>query len=698
MGHRCYDTNQGACASNACGSNPSPTTRIISSLTQWLSSVSLSLGIIIGIPLSFYCVDPAASSSLSQSLRLVTIGWTSLLHISAWVLMVISSFVAFFLAQEAHHKAIESACCNNKSCTASGNSQNRMKLLLRKVPFVCDHDKKSVSVGQSAIILSIMFSLTCLIQSNLQMIFPSWAWNPFLWSGYRVYKPDRLATALEGLCLDLALAKAPPKYFDMGNSEQDLDSTGLKMNSDVTSESPSSIRLKRKFRSKASSTSSTLLPEQLCLSEASWKELSTDGLSSEIPDDILTVMRGIQYLKHKSGGIIINIMARDTKDAIPSLRQNVEGLLPFLSNISVVVFENDSKDGSREAFQQWSSDVSGKYIVDVMECHDVPGCKFNLDHRDYDRSKPYETSSAIGRMAEFRQRMVEYILTNPKYENYTHMIVMDSDLGVSLSPLGVVHTLGLLPENPVASAGRQVWPGSFGTIVPPYDFSAFRVKKTVKNKRLLQLHERFCDLRPKGDRWRNICDAVSPMQTMLILGLDMLRNEPYEVDSAFNGATMYPLQLIRDSNARYDAGDDGQRCEHIGFNLSLQKPFFINPQWVMHMSPSLPGGPSGSRAQKTIRVIARSPVIGPLIFFINFISTILFIYSVMNLVMKMVYPFWVKMVTGASFQDDNCCGCLDRNRRKKGADSTDLEFLLNTDLSAISSRKRKVSDFEFFTN
>ncbi|MFN9953423.1 MAG: hypothetical protein ACK55I_10005, partial [bacterium] len=78
------------------------------------------------------------------------------------------------------------------------------------------------------------------------------------------------------------------------------------------------------------------------------------------------------------------------------------------------------------------------------------------------------------------------------------------------------------------------------------------------------------------------------MQTMLILGLDMLRNEPYEVDSAFNGATMYPLKLIRDSRARYDAGDDGQRCEHIGFNLSLQKPFFINPQWVMHMSPSLP--------------------------------------------------------------------------------------------------------------
>lgn len=70
----------------------------------------------------------------------------------------------------------------------------------------------------------------------------------------------------------------------------------------------------------------------------------------------------------------------------------------------------------------------------------------------------------------------------------------------------------------------------------------------------------------------------------------------------------------------------------------------------------------------------------------------------MNLVMKIVYPFWVKMVTGASCHDENCCYCSDRNRRRKGADSTDFEFLLNTDISAVSSRKRKVSDFEFITN
>jgi hypothetical protein len=702
MGRRCYDKVQ--CASSACvasspcssggttsSTNARPTTRIISSLMQWLASVSLSLGVIIGIPLSFYCIDPASSSNLAQSLKLVTIGWTSLLHVSAWLLMVISAFVAFFMAQEAHH-----TYCSNSYCTVNASNQKRPKWLPRKI-FFFDYDKKSVSVAQSAIALSIMFSLTCLIQSNLQMIFPSWAWNPFLWGGYHVYKPGTVAKALDGLCLDLALAKKSSIYSDMETPKEDPASIIKRKSTDIISKSVDDNHLKTRFRSKADPMSSQPRPEQLCLSEAKWKELSTDGLSSKIPGDIDTVLRGFQYMKYKSGGIILNVMSRDTVDAIPLLRQNVEGLLPFLSNLSVVVFENDSKDGSREAFYQWSSDVSGKYNVDVMECEDAPGCKFNLDHRDFDRNKPYETSSAIGRMAEFRQRMVDYILTEPRYENYTHMIVMDLDLGVSLSPLGVVHTLGLLPDNPVASAGRQVWPGSFGTIVPPYDFSAFRVTKTVKNKRLMKLHERFCDLKPKGDRWRNMCDAVSPMHTMLILGLDMLRKEPYMVESAFNGATIYPLQVIRDSKARYDAGDDGQRCEHIGFNLSLQKPFYVNPQWVMHLSPNAPGGPSGSRARKTIRVIARSPVIGPLIFFINFFSTIFFIYSVMTLVMLIVYPFWRKMVTGASCQDENCC-CLELNRRRNGADSSDFEFLLKTDISAVSSRKRKVSDFEFISN
>ena len=43
-------------------------------------------------------------------------------------------------------------------------------------------------------------------------------------------------------------------------------------------------------------------------------------------------------------------------------------------------------------------------------------------------------------MADYRQRMVDYILE--KYPTYSHMIVIDLDLKVSLSPFGILHSLG----------------------------------------------------------------------------------------------------------------------------------------------------------------------------------------------------------------------------------------------------------------
>ena len=189
------------------------------------------------------------------------------------------------------------------------------------------------------------------------------------------------------------------------------------------------------------------------------------------------------------------------------------------------------------------------------------------------------------------------------------MIILDADLGTSISPLGLLHTLGLDDEiaqnHVVASSASQVWPGSFGSIRPPYDLSAFRALETEGNHRVRQLHQTFCELMPKGDRWRNMCDACSPMQLFLIQSLDDVTTNgkrPYPVTSAFNGLTIYPLSLIRQRGheARYDSGDDNQRCEHVGFHLSLQKPVYVNPKWTMNLKPSKPGGPTGVRAIKTL--------------------------------------------------------------------------------------------------
>ena len=46
-----------------------------------------------------------------------------------------------------------------------------------------------------------------------------------------------------------------------------------------------------------------------------------------------------------------------------------------------------------------------------------------------------------------------------------HLLVMDVDLGVSISPLGVLHTLGVRPLAAVAASGRWAKATSIGSLV-----------------------------------------------------------------------------------------------------------------------------------------------------------------------------------------------------------------------------------------
>ncbi len=582
----------------------------VQTLTKWLFSVSMSVFLLCIIPLSFYNYDQNSAKeeyyNLLRTIHRIFIGWTTLLAISPWIVTICSFIAGLSLARQCIMRNVESVVA--KAAAAASTSDNRdngniLPLIIKKSFDILkrpDLRKTIYVIGLSLITMSIVS-----VQTNLHMLYPSWFWNPFL-LGYNVYWPSSIADATAGICVDKEL-----------NETKD----GV-------------ISIQKHFRR------GNHMP--LCLSETSWRSLSTDVISPKREDDVKAVLDGIRFLKKDTSGIAFGIMSRDTINAIKPLRQNVEGLLPYTSNLAVVVFENDSDDGTREAFYKWSEEVKGHYIVEIIECEDSPGCKFNQMHRDFEKDIPYEKTSAIGRMGEFRQRLVDHVVDDSKYTNYSHYLVLDIDLSVSISPLGILHSIGKLPNEAVASSGRQARPGSLGSLAPPYDFSAFVAYESPTNKRLIKLNERFCALKPEGYRWRNECRAVSVAQFMMIQGGDKLNNgEPYLVNSAFNGAVLYPIQLLRESKAKYDGGNDGQRCEHIGFNLSLNRPMFINPKWDMHLHPHLMGGPSGKRAMRTVNGILKSPTIAPILVGQNMVSMMIFIYCIITLTVLILFPLWL---------------------------------------------------------
>eukprot|EP00581_Thalassiosira_minuscula_P013165 CAMPEP_0183728602 /NCGR_PEP_ID=MMETSP0737-20130205/28443_1 /TAXON_ID=385413 /ORGANISM="Thalassiosira miniscula, Strain CCMP1093" /LENGTH=667 /DNA_ID=CAMNT_0025960595 /DNA_START=29 /DNA_END=2032 /DNA_ORIENTATION=+ len=562
-------------------------------LTVAAMKIVPSLAVMVALPLLIWDGYPEdwGLLNLYPLIRHIDIVWSSLLHMSALPIMA-ATFVAAALMPRGgigskylpQPKGISSAerLFANMSALASNVTQSSWKI---------------------AVALSLILSGVCICNMGLQMGYPHALWNPFIWGWYHVYLPQNISPALKGACLD----------FEMSSASR----------------------------------------QPLCLSEREWNELSSGQLSSYNPDDVLAVQKGLDYLQNQSGGLIINALARNVADSIPAFRQNIEGLVPFFKDpknkLSIVIFENDSDDGTRQEFQSWAAQEAQRqnprYTVDLMSCGPKnPNCELGLVDRYNVNLLTNPKASGVGKLGEFRQIVLEYIMGEEKYKDYSHMIILDVDLGTSLSPLGLLHTLGLengvAQDRVVASSSSQIWPGTSGSILPPYDLSAFRPKETKSNSKLRQMHQSFCELMPAGDRWRNLCEAASPMQLFMIQSAgDVISHHgrAYEVVSAFNGLTVYPMKLIRErgDQARYDAGDDGQRCEHVGFHISLGKTMYVNPKWSMNLKPEKPGGPTGFKAIKTLAtaIIGRPNVMASVA-----IGNFLFFYI-------MVYACW-RIATG----------------------------------------------------
>jgi hypothetical protein len=462
-----------------------------------------------------YYVAPAVPSEEASSavvtmtavvgcLRHIELIWCALLHISIWPVVILTAMVACYYVNSSSGRG----CANNKTKGAPSNSSGGGAAPAGAVPstapilsivtksihcIIATSKHKSVAQYKGPILLSILLSILISTQSFVQMAFPSLLWNPGAWlpiglglSGSRVYLPGDVETSLVGGCFNIDDLAAGSGSFGESSSS---------------------------FLRSSSSSSDHHQHQQLplCLTEQQWQQLSSGTLSSHNPQDVQTVYRGLKYLQNESDGIVINVLARNVVDSIPDLRRNVEGLVPFLggsgggggkkeegegsgkkkTKLSLVVFENDSVDGTREEFIRWADEVNhpptttgSRYNVDLITCPPPnTNCKLNIADRNEAYGVYNKTASGVGKLGEFRQMTVDYVMKH--YGTYSHMIVLDVDLGVSISPLGIVHSLGMMMKEDetvqsdgggggqevhvaekyvVASAATQLWPGTFGTM------------------------------------------------------------------------------------------------------------------------------------------------------------------------------------------------------------------------------------------
>src|SRR5579871_122484 len=143
-------------------------------------------------------------------------------------------------------------------------------------------------------------------------------------------------------------------------------------------------------------------------------------------------IKEVNFDKVKKTSIVICGLARDNYDDLQRNIPKIEFLGNLFKSYKVVIFENDSCDGTRELIKSWQQRNPN---VILLECP-VKDCKLN-------ETVMYElgilSKSRIDKMAGFRNQYLNYVKQNCR--SYDYMLVMDLDFEGSIAYDGLLHSL-----------------------------------------------------------------------------------------------------------------------------------------------------------------------------------------------------------------------------------------------------------------
>jgi hypothetical protein len=257
------------------------------------------------------------------------------------------------------------------------------------------------------------------------------------------------------------------------------------------------------------------------------------------------------YKLAKTSTINICALARNCKKSLERNKHNIEKLCSFFKNYKIILFENDSIDGTREYIEMWSKQNTN---VILIKCPNNPTCKLKTK-TGYNYGQ--FSDMRIKKMSEYRDLYLDYI----KKSNYTYTMVVDIDL--DMSTIEIDGLMFILSKsylwNGVFINGRSNVPGTFGLITLPYDAMAY--SKSIKCKNPYNSFQRLYYL----------------LHNYINLYIDTSsRDEFIKVSSAFNGVAIYKTSKLK--NATYKT-NIATPCEHCTLHENMDK-LYISNKWI----------------------------------------------------------------------------------------------------------------------
>ena len=247
-------------------------------------------------------------------------------------------------------------------------------------------------------------------------------------------------------------------------------------------------------------------------------------------------------------GLCINI-----ENNVTNLKRRFEHLGQYFKDYRVIIFENDSKDNTRELLKKICLD-NNKFIL--LECEDAKDCKYNnVIAKDYG----IFNSKRMYKMITYRNKLLNYIKNN--YNHFDIVCMIDLDITGPISIDGIAHSFGKynnwdsITANGISgitfTLGQQYY----------YDLIAYKDNNLDINN--------------------NIFDIISIFYKLntIKIGKELLK-----VKSAFGGMELIKMYIIN-NNINYTPIDNNYKCEHIIFHENMIRNnysnIYINPSMII---------------------------------------------------------------------------------------------------------------------
>ena len=284
------------------------------------------------------------------------------------------------------------------------------------------------------------------------------------------------------------------------------------------------------------------------------KKLGVDDLFHWYKDSYFDIYKqytsvGMDYIKDKK--IIVGGLCRSGEKY---LEENINFVEHYISKIAkdyrIVLFENDSKDNTKEVLKNLSDNNSK--IITLSQ---------DFNRQQFGTVKDKERIRAL---AEYRSILQDYIRNN--YSDYDHVILLDTDF-LDFSIAGMLNSFGWISKNNISAMAGFSY--SFKNIhgvyhIWNYDSWAYR-----------------------EDWWEDLeyypdYPEIQQYPAMTWFGYKVHRrgSKPIKVNSAFGGQCIYKM-------SDYLLGEYGfDDCEHVLFHKSIlekNKDFrlYANPSQIM---------------------------------------------------------------------------------------------------------------------